>query len=129
MLTLFQSGGRVRLCPPHYYLPLEFSDLPTVLIHSTYYTAAQVSFHIRSFPEEQQFSVMTRGGCRLLHLHYMIPLIPFLQTKKFWGICSSLTRLNLIDFAFFPYFSSLKNSKYANRPRLWISLILTLQSM
>ena len=57
--------GRGRLCPPHYYSPLEFSDLPTALL-ATYYTAAQVNFHIRSFPEEQQFSFMTRGGCRLL---------------------------------------------------------------
>ena len=68
-----------------YYLPLEFLSLPTALL-ATYYTPAQVNFHIRSFSEEQQFSVMTRGGCRLLHLHYMIPLIPFLTTKKFWGI-------------------------------------------
>ena len=29
-LTLFQPG--VRLCPPHYYLPSGFSDLPPALL-------------------------------------------------------------------------------------------------
>ena len=61
--------GRGRLCPPHYYSPLEFSDLPTALL-ATYYTAAQVNFHIRSFPEEQQFSVMTRALIEIIWSHW-----------------------------------------------------------
>ena len=67
-----------------YYLPLEFLSLPTALL-ATYYTPAQVNFHIRSFPEEQQFSVMTRGVCRLLQFTLHDSVDTFFTNKEILG--------------------------------------------
>ena len=76
-LTLVQPG--VRLCPPHYYLPPFFSDLPTALHISKWEMnpyfrkmfSVKVKFRYKYYTE---ITVSSRWVVTWLHLWYIVSL-------------------------------------------------------